>query len=56
MGKTVHPEIVTGEKEYFFRRDRELIQEIRQSEKAKAEATARAAHKGHCNRLGNYYR
>ncbi len=52
MAKTQRPEILTGEKEYFFRRDLELIQEIRNQEKSKQEAVHRASHKGHCNRCG----
>ncbi len=52
MAKQIRPDIITGEKEYFFRRDLELIQEIRAKEKAKADAKERSAHKGHCSRCG----
>ena len=45
-----------NEEDFFHRRDVELIEEIRQRERAKAEAAEKAAHRGHCATCGGTMR
>jgi hypothetical protein len=41
-----------NEENYFHKLDSELIEQIREREKAKAEEAERAAHRGHCADCG----